>query len=115
MFFFQQILPSIITVLVSLIASGGFWTYLQKKTDKNSASVQLLRGLAHEKIIALGAKYIDRGWLTMDEYDDFVHYIYGPYSQVGGNGLAEKVFNEVSKLPVYRKALKTGELQIVKD
>ena len=109
------IINSIATVIASLGGASGLWAWMQKRSDKNSAAVKLLRGLAHEKVVNLGAKYIERGWLTMDEYEDFVHYIYEPYAQVGGNGLAERVYKEVSQLPVKNRSPKTSDLQIVKD
>lgn len=107
----EQILITVFTVVASVGSSAGFWTYMEKRGSKQSATTRLLRGLAHQKVIALGARYIERGWLTMDEYDDFVHYIYEPYSAVGGNGLAERVYNEVRSLPVRKKSPATSEIQ----
>jgi len=46
--------------------------------------------------------YLDRGYILKDEYDDLVKYLYKPYSAFGGNGLAEKVFEEVKELPIRR-------------
>ena len=43
--------------------------------------------------------YIKKKWITKDEYEDFVKYLYNPYSKFGGNGLAEKIMQEVSQLP----------------
>lgn len=88
------------TVITSVIASSGFWAYLQKRDAQKGATMQLLLGLAHDRIIFLGMSYVDRGWLTKDEYEDFLKYLYVPYSEFGGNGLAEKVFQEVKKLPI---------------
>lgn len=88
------------TVITSVIASSGFWAFLQKRDAQKGATMQLLLGLAHDRIIFLGMSYVDRGWLTKDEYEDFIKYLYAPYSEFGGNGLAEKVFQEVKKLPI---------------
>jgi hypothetical protein len=89
----------IISVVASVVASSGFWAWFSKKTDTKSATTQLLLGLAHDRIIFLGMAYINKGYITKDEYDDFVKYLYMPYSKFGGNGLAEKIMNEVSQLP----------------
>jgi hypothetical protein len=64
-------------------------------------------GLAHDRIIFLGSKYIDRGWITKDEYEDLNTYLYEPYSQFGGNGLAKKVMLDVEKLPMKVKTTST--------
>lgn len=103
MYDFTQML---ITVAVSLSASSGFWAWFMKKTEKKSATTQLLLGLAHDRIVFLGMEYIRRGWLTKDEYDDFIKYLYAPYANFGGNGLAEKIKDEVAKLPLRNTAEK---------
>lgn len=89
----------IISVIASVGASSGFWAWFSKKSDKKSATTQLLLGLAYDRIITLGMAHIQRGWITKDEYDDFVKYLYAPYKEFGGNGLSEKIMGEVSKLP----------------
>ena len=93
-------LPVVVAVLGSIAASSGFWAYIQKKDSQKTAQVQLLLGLAHDRIIFLGMSYVDRGWITKDEYEDFIKYLYAPYAEFGGNGLAEKVMQEVKKLPM---------------
>ena len=45
-------------------------------------------------------EYLERGWVTKDEYEDIVKYLYHPYSTFGGNGLADKVMEEVKRLPM---------------
>ena len=97
----STLLGAVVTVVVSVIASSGFWTYLQRGSDKNDAKTKLLLGLAHDRIVSIGTKYIDRGWVTYDEYEDFIKYLYAPYAVFGGNGLAEKIMGAVSELPMH--------------
>jgi hypothetical protein len=92
----------LITAGASITASSGFWAWFSRRADKKSATTQLLLGLAHDRIIFLGMGYIKKGWISKDEYDDFMKYLYGPYSEFGGNGLAEKVMAEVSQLPFHQ-------------
>lgn len=94
----------LLAIFASVTASGGLWTYLQKKDTIKGATTQLLLGLAHDRIIYLGMKYIEQGWVTKDEYEDFLHYLCEPYSKFGGNGIAEKVMKEVATLPIYSSA-----------
>lgn len=92
-----------LTIVVAVLASSGFWAFIQSKSDTKTANVQLLLGLAHDRIVALGMGYIDRGWITKDEYEDLLKYLYTPYSKFGGNGLAEKVMEGVKALPIYTR------------
>jgi hypothetical protein len=94
---------ALITIIASIGASSGIWAFISKRDDRRSATTQLLLGLAHDRIIYLGMSYIERGWLTKDEYEDFDKYLWKPYSHFGGNGLAEKVMNDVQKLPIYAR------------
>ena len=90
----------LITVFVTVLASNGFWALLQKKFDHNSTEKKLLAGLAHDRIIYVGERFITRGWITYDEYEDFMKYLYEPYAEYGGNGVAERISDEVKKLPL---------------
>lgn len=92
----------IITVICAVIASSGFWAYVQKKNEKKDAKTQMLIGLAHDRIISLGLKYIERGWLTQDEYENLYEYLYKPYEKMGGNGSAKHIMLEVNKLPIHK-------------
>lgn len=106
----ELIIRVLVPIVVALIAGAGFWTWLTKRQEYKSAVTRLVLGLAHDRIIYLGMNYIDRGWVSKDEYDDFMTYLYGPYSQFGGNGLAQRVKEEVDKLPI-RKYTKLEDLK----
>ena len=99
----------------SVLASTGFWTYMQKRDVRKGATTQLLLGLAHDRIIFLGMGYLERGWLSKDEYEDYMKYLVKPYSAFGGNGLAEKVVEDVKKLPIQRSnQTYTAEVPVVR-
>lgn len=93
-------LTVLITAAASILASSGFWAYLQKRLEKNSLSNKMLVGLAHDRIVELGMIYIDRKWITNDEYENLHDYLYVPYKAMGGNGTAERVMQAVKKLEV---------------
>lgn len=90
----------IITVVISVIGSSGLWAFLQHKLDRNNAKTKMLLGLGHDRIIYLCEVYIKRGYLTHDEYENLYEYLYIPYKNMGGNGTAERLIEEVRKLPV---------------
>lgn len=75
----------ILTIFGSVIASSGFWAYINKKSDKDTYATQMLIGLGHDRIVYLGMKYLEMGdWVTQDEYENLVEYLYKPYSKLGG-------------------------------
>lgn len=90
----------IVTVVGSVLASSGLWTLLSKRMDKNSAEKELLIGIAHDRIMFLATSYIDRGYITKDEYENLYHYLYDPYKKAGGNGSATHIMGQVDKLPI---------------
>lgn len=97
----QTVLQMIATIICSVLASGGFWAYMQSRDTKNNAQAQMLLGLGHDRIVYLGMKYIERGNITKDEYENLYEYLYKPYSELGGNGSAKKIMEEVNKLPIH--------------
>lgn len=95
-------LQAILTIVGAVIASSGFWAYLEKRNKNKSATSRMLLGLAHDRIISLGMKYIDRGWITQDEYENLYEYLYKPYEEMGGNGSAKRIMTEVNRLPLHK-------------
>lgn len=96
----------LLTVFTSMLASSGLWTYLIKRADKKDLKTQMLIGLGHDRIIQSGMYYIERGWITQDEYENLHDYLYVPYKALGGNGSAERVMKEVDKLEIRSARLK---------
>ena len=72
----EQWTQTLITVLCTFIASGGFWAFLS------------------------ALEYIQQGWISKDDYENLHDYLYIPYRNMGGNGTAERVMKEVEKLPI---------------
>lgn len=97
-----QFVETLITVLCAVLASSGFWALVQKLTDKKDAKTQMLVGLAHDRILYLGMSYVQRGYITKDEYENLYDYLYKPYLKMGGNGSAKRVIGEVDKLPLHK-------------
>lgn len=91
---------ALITAIASILASSGFWAYMQKRIEKKSSSNKMLLGLGHDRILELGMRYIQRGSITKDELENLVDYLYAPYKEMGGNGTAERVIKEVQNLPI---------------
>lgn len=100
-----------LAVVFAILASSGFWAFItvivQKHLEnkysvysRESVEREMLIGLAHDRILSLGMKYIQRGYITKDEYENINQYLYEPYSKLGGNGSAKKIMEELNKLPI---------------
>ena len=98
----------IVTIVCSVIASSGFWACIQKISDRKDVKTEMLVGLGHDRIIFLGMSYIERGWITQDEYENLHDYLYIPYKKMGGNGSAERIMLEVEKLPIHKSTFNQG-------
>lgn len=89
-----------VPLVVAVLTSSGLWAVVAKRVDKGDAQRKMLVGLAHDRIIHLGMVYVDRGYITQDEYENLNDYLYTPYEKMGGNGSAMRVMEEVRKLPI---------------
>lgn len=98
----------------SVIASSGFWAWMKHRDVRNKENNRLLLGLAYDRIIAMGFGYIERGWITDDEYNDYRRFLYEPYKALGGNGVTERIMAEVSNLPIRSRAMYATILQDIK-
>lgn len=92
----------VITIVCSVIASSGFWAYITKRADRKDVKTEMLVGLGHDRIVYLGMSYIERGYITSDEYENLHDYLYKPYEKMGGNGSAKRIMSEVNKLPIHK-------------
>ena len=99
-------MQSILTMLLTILASNGFWTLLQSRRDHRDETKKLLRGIAHDRIISLGERALRQGQITSDEYENLYDYLYKPYKALGGNGSAERIMEQVKQLPIRKEAKK---------
>lgn len=98
----DEILYIIITALTTILASTGFWSYLEKRRAKKSVATKLLIGLAHDRISNLANSFIYRGWITPDEFENLNDYLVVPYYELGGNGYINHLMLSVKELPLVR-------------
>ena len=89
-----------LTVVCAVIASSGFWAYLQARREKKDDKTRMLVGLAHDRILSLGMQYIERGYINRDEYENLYEYLYRPYEKMGGNGSAKRIMQIINTLPI---------------
>lgn len=85
--------------VTALLGSSGIWMWAKTKADHSNNAAKLLLSVSRNQLITLGRAYIGRGYITMDEYEEF-EAEYQIYSALGGNGLARRVFEQVDELPM---------------
>lgn len=96
-------IQTIVTIACSVIASSGFWAFIQKRSDKNDVKTAMLLGLAHDRIVYLGMDSIEKGFITQDEYENLVKYLYTPYKKLMDDDTTalDHIIQEVDKLPMH--------------
>lgn len=96
----MDLLQMAVTVVCAVLASSGFWAFIQSRREKKDVKTQMLMGLGHDRIVALGMEYVERGYITNDEYENLHDYLYKPYEKMGGNGSAARIMREVENLRI---------------
>lgn len=92
----------ILTIVTALLASSGLWAFLGNRMERNSAERELLVGIGHIELVFFGMQFIERGWITRDEYET-MQDLYKPYVKLGGNGSGTRIMQEIEKLPIREK------------
>lgn len=106
------------TLIVAIFASSGFWAaitmiiqhHISKKDKEDQSQLkmdQMVLGLGHDRICFLGMSYIARGYITKDEYENLVTYLFEPYEALNGNGTAKLVIDKVKLLPMKQTVAQT--------
>lgn len=86
--------------LITTVLSGpGIWAWAKTLTQRNDSEDKLLLQVAKNQLVAQGRKYLNRGYIMMDEYEEYESE-YKVYSDLGGNGLARRIFEQVDDLPM---------------
>ena len=92
----------ILTIITALLASSGLWAFLGSRLERNSAERELITGIGHIELVFFGMQFIERGWITRDEYET-MQDLYKPYVKLGGNGSGARIMKELEKLPIRDK------------
>ena len=98
-------MSAIIVAIIAGLTGGGMsqlviFLIQRKDAQKHNPMADMLKGLGHDRIIDLGTQFIQRGYITKDEFENLNDYLYRPYEELGGNGTALKIMTEVRKLPL---------------
>lgn len=85
--------------VTALLGSSGIWMWVKTKSDRINSEDRLLLAVARNQLVKQGREYLKRGYITMDEYEEYEDN-YKLYSDLGGNGLAQRIFKQVDDLPM---------------
>lgn len=85
--------------VTAVLGGSGIWAWAKSKSEHDDNANKLLLSVSRNQLIALGRGYIERGYITMDEYEEY-EAEYQIYSALGGNGLARRIFEQVDDLPM---------------
>lgn len=94
------LVQTLVTIIVALIGSSGVWGVFHMLIQKKNTSSMLLMKVTQHVLIMESHRLLEQGYMTSDEYRNITKGLYEPYKLLGGNGLAEKMLNDIAKLPI---------------
>ena len=72
--------------------------------DELKAETQIIKamclGSLYDRTKYLAESYIKRGYITMQEYHDWLKYLYEPYHNGGGDGTVDYLKDKIDELPI---------------
>lgn len=93
-------------IVIAIIGSGalsaliaGIFQCVNNRSNNRRSANKLLLGIAYQMIIESAEFHIKRGYIATDEFNELNRYLFEPYKAAGGDGTAEKLMEEVRKLP----------------
>jgi hypothetical protein len=90
-------------VIIAVLGSGGLWTLIQAlinyKINKDSMEKQALKSLLRDAIFRRCEKALSNGEVSIEELEN-INGLYQPYKELGGNGTAKKLIEDVNDLEV---------------
>lgn len=96
----EAIVGALVTLVPATVALVGVVKRRIRISDESrNEMIALLMGLAQNRIVHQGLEYLERGFITKDEYQDLRKYLFEPYRSIGGNGTVERIMHAVERLP----------------
>lgn len=94
---------SIWNMIAVVFACSGFWACVQAFFQNRGKLRMLILGLAFKQIIDSCEFYINRGYISTDEFAELNRYLFEPYQKLGGDGTAQRLIKEVERLPMRKE------------
>ncbi len=78
-----------------------YLSWKKENIKKTNMRLEILEegqvAILHNKIYMVCLHHIEKGFVTVDDLED-LDYLFKPYKKLGGNGTAEKLYEEVQSL-----------------
>ena len=96
-----------LNIILAIIGSGilttiinRIFSVIDKKNEKDNATVTGLRTLLMIDIRRLGEEYLSQGEISKDDLEDIIN-LWGVYhDKMGGNGYLDNIMAKVKALPI---------------
>lgn len=78
---------------------SGIFSLLVSRQHKENGVAAGVRILLYERIKFLGTRYVEKGYVSNDDYEDLLkmHRVY--HNPLKGNGFLDDIMEQVKKLP----------------
>ena len=88
-----------IEVFLGMIVAGLSFCYkhLQKKVQEHEFLKEGLIAILHDRLIQSGMFFLDKGEITLLEFDNFKS-MYEAYNKLGGNGTGTEIYERIVEL-----------------
>lgn len=88
----------IVSVIVAIFASTGFWDWLKTRRKKMTPYERVTMAVGREKLNKLSKKYIKMTYIPEDEFESF-NKLGEAYLEADGNTVVKELYLEAVKLP----------------
>lgn len=92
-----------LTIISSVLASGGLWAFIQARLSRKSAIAVALQCLLRDRILSLEKMYKEQGYCDPDDKTNIEH-MFKSYQELGGNDVAHVAYKNIMALPSYPPA-----------
>jgi len=88
----------VVTIIVAIFASSGFWDWLKTRRKKMTPYEQVTMAIGRDRLNFLSKKHIKEGFIPEDEFESFKE-LGEAYLEAGGNTMVKELYLEAMKLP----------------
>lgn len=87
----------IVSVIVAIFASTGFWDWLKSRRKKMTPYEQVTMAMGRDRLNFLSKKHLRDGYIPEDEFESFKE-LGEAYIDAGGNTMAKELYLDAMKL-----------------
>lgn len=88
----------IVSVIVAIFASTGFWDWLKTRRKKMGPYDAVTMAIGRDRLNFLSKKHIKNNYIPEDEFESFKE-LGEAYIDAGGNTMVKELYLEAIKLP----------------